>query len=165
MRRLILLRHAKTERQAASGADFDRALTERGWSDGARTAQALAAAGLVADLALVSTAVRARQTFEAAQPFLPDVRLTLESNLYNAAPETLLNAARGADGDTVLVIAHNPGVHALAMELAERALCEPTIRRDLEAGFPTATAAAFEFGDGRIGCLGTFGPNRAGPID
>jgi phosphohistidine phosphatase len=162
MRRLILLRHAKTERQAASGSDFDRALTERGWTDAARTAQALAAAGLVADRALVSTAVRARQTFEAAEPFLPDVRLELVPELYNAAPELLFKTARSAQGDTLLLIAHNPGIHSLAVELAEQALCEPSTRRDLQDGFPTATAAAFEFGDGRIGCLGLFGPDRAG---
>ncbi|WP_158916766.1 histidine phosphatase family protein [Caulobacter sp. S45] len=162
MRRLILLRHAKTERQAASGADFDRALTERGRTDAARTAESLAAAGLIADLALVSTAVRARQTFEAAKAFLPDVRLELVPTLYNAAPETLLRAAQKANGDTVLVIAHNPGVHALAMELVEGALCEPTMRAEIQAGFPTATAAVFEFGDGRTGCLGVFNAHSGG---
>ena len=33
MKRLILFRHAKTERTSASGEDFDRALTERGKAD------------------------------------------------------------------------------------------------------------------------------------
>jgi phosphohistidine phosphatase len=160
MRRLILLRHAKTERQAASGADFDRALTERGWTDAARTAEALAGAGLVADRVLVSTAVRARQTFDAARPFLPDARAEFAPVLYNATSDVLLRTARAAEGDTVMVIAHNPGTHALALELVEHALCEPAIRAELQSGFPTATAAAFEFGDGRTGCLGLFGPGE-----
>jgi phosphohistidine phosphatase len=160
MRRLILLRHAKTERQAASGADFDRALTERGWSDAARTAEALAGAGLVADKVLVSTAVRARQTYDAAKHFLPDARVEFAPALYNASADLMLRAAEGADGDTVMVIAHNPGTHALALELVERALCAPSVRLELQTGFPTATAAAFEFGDGRIGCLGVFGPGE-----
>ena len=159
MRRLILLRHAKTERQAASGEDFDRALTDRGRADSARTARELAAAGLIPDLALVSAALRAHQTFEAAAPFLPDVRLELSRTLYNASSDTLMKAAEATQADTVMVVAHNPGVHALAAAVAARAICEPAVRARLEAGFPTAAAAAFEFGDGRIGCLGLFGPS------
>ena len=67
MRRLILLRHAKAENQAASGEDIDRALTARGLADAARMGQVLADAGLQPDLALVSSGVRARQTWEAAK--------------------------------------------------------------------------------------------------
>ena len=55
MRRLILLRHAKAENQAASGEDIDRALTARGLADAARMGQVLADAGLQPDLALVSS--------------------------------------------------------------------------------------------------------------
>jgi phosphohistidine phosphatase len=162
MRRLILLRHAKTERETASGEDFERALTERGRADAVTTAKALVAAGLIPDLALVSTAVRARQTFEAAQPFLPDVHLELSRGLYNAPSDTLLRAAEGAEADTVLVIAHNPGIGGLAHDLAARSLCDPAVRDRLDQGFPTGTAAAFEFTDGRIGCLGVFGGRGEG---
>ena len=59
MDRLILLRHGKAEPDAASGQDFDRALTERGRRDTLIVAKALAEAGFAPDLVLVSTAVRA----------------------------------------------------------------------------------------------------------
>ena len=159
MKRLILLRHAKAERRAASGADRDRALTQEGRSDAVRIGHALAAAGLVPDVALVSTAVRTRETFDAVAPMLPDVRLEADARLYEASAETLRQAAEAAQADTVLVVAHNPGVGALAATLAQVCtMIDVEARAALEAGFPTATAAAFEFTDGRTGCLGVFGP-------
>lgn len=63
MRRLILLRHAKTEPDAASGKDRDRRLDERGHEDAATIGGWLADHDLVPDLALVSTATRAQQTW------------------------------------------------------------------------------------------------------
>ena len=162
MRRLILLRHAKTERLAASGEDIDRALTEEGRRAAASVGHALAAAGLIPDLALVSRALRARQTFDAAAPALPDVRLQVRPELYDAPAEALRSAAEAANGDTILLIAHNPGVGALA-----HALVQACVAADVEArtaiaqGFPTATAAAFEFVHGRTACLGVFRPPTA----
>lgn len=159
MRRLIVMRHAKTERRAESGEDFDRALTVEGRHDAGDTARALAAAGLQADLALVSAAVRTRQTFEAICPLLPDMRLESRQDFYSASPEALWAAAEKADADTVMLVGHNPSVHALALSLAERCVAAGVRERDrLERGYPTATAAAFEFAGGRVACLGVFGP-------
>lgn len=161
MRRLILLRHAKTERRAPSGEDFDRALTEDGRRAAAAAGQALARAGLIADLALVSAAVRTRETFEAVAPSLPDVRFEARKDLYEASAATLRQAAETADADTVLVIAHNPGVGALARELAESCTAIGVEdRARLLEGFPTAAAAAFEFADGRTACLGVVFPDE-----
>jgi phosphohistidine phosphatase len=159
MRRLIVMRHAKTERRAESGEDFDRALTVEGRRDAGDTARALAAAGLLADLALVSSAVRTRQTFEALQPLLPDMRLEARADLYQASAEALWEAADGAAADTVLLVGHNPSVHALALSLAERSVAAGVREREaLDHGYPTATAAAFEFAGDRVACLGVFGP-------
>ena len=160
MKRLILLRHAKTERRAESGEDFDRALTTEGRRAAQAAGQALARAGLIPDLALVSAAVRTRQTFEAMAPSLPDARLEPVQALYDAPASALRLAAEQAEAETVMMVAHNPGVGALALELAER--CTAIGVEDkawLQQGFPTAAAAAFEFLDGRIGCLGVFRPD------
>ena len=162
MKRLILLRHAKTERRAPSGEDIDRALTDDGRRAAASVGQALAAAGLIPDVALVSPAVRARQTFEAAAASLPDVKLQVTPELYDAPAQGLKAAAEQADGDTILVIAHNPGVGALAWSLVQAYVAVGVEdRAAVEQGFPTATAAAFEFGGGRTACLAVFRP--AGP--
>ena len=62
----------------------------------------------------------------------------------------------------MLVVAHNPSVQALAADLAERcAAIAVEDRARIEQGFPTATAAAFEFAGGRTACLGVFQPADA----
>jgi phosphohistidine phosphatase len=151
MERLILLRHGKAEANAPSGKDFDRSLTERGRSDSLATARALVQAGFVPDMALVSTAVRARQTWDAASAAFPGVEAVFVRELYNAAPEALLAEAhaRGHDVGAVLVVAHNPGLHQLAVTLGQGWPDAPDWVR-LHAGFPTGAAAAFDLTAGRF---------------
>src|ERR1700737_246170 len=63
MRRLMLLRHAKTETDAPSGKDHDRRLDDRGQGDAADVGGWLARNRHVPDLVLVSSAIRALQTW------------------------------------------------------------------------------------------------------
>ena len=63
MRRLMLLRHAKTERAAPGERDRDRKLMKRGRSDAPAIGAYMAHHGLVPDLALVSPAKRAQETW------------------------------------------------------------------------------------------------------
>jgi len=167
MKRLILLRHAKAERSAPSGRDFDRPLSPRGLEDAARVGRVLAAAGLIPDVVLVSAAVRTAQTWAQASPALPDAKVQIRQDLYNAPSERLQAVAEAErDAQTVMVIAHNPGIGALAYELAASAtLAEAGLKHDLEQGFPTAAAAAFELGDDRIDCLGVFLPPHDESLD
>ena len=58
MRRLLLLRHAKTERAGPGERDRDRKLTERGRVDAPIIGAYLARHGLVPDLVLISPATR-----------------------------------------------------------------------------------------------------------
>jgi phosphohistidine phosphatase len=162
MKRLILLRHAKAERSAPSGRDFDRPLSPRGRDDAARAGRVLAAAGLIPDVVLVSASARTVQTWEQAAPALPDAKVQVRPDLYNAPSEHLhAVAAAEAEAQTVMVIAHNPGIGALAYELASKAtLADATVMQDLAQGFPTAAAAAFELDEARVGCLGLFLPRR-----
>lgn len=159
MQRLILFRHGKAENRASSGEDFDRALVHRGREEARATAEALAAAGLSPDLAIVSAAARTVATFEAVRPVWPECREDIRASLYNADARTLLDAARSPLGRTVVVIAHNPGVQVLAMGLFQRAGADALERRARE-GFPTAAAAVFAFGGDQIVSLGLFGADR-----
>jgi phosphohistidine phosphatase len=160
MKRLILLRHAKAERSAPSGRDFDRPLNPRGLTDAARTGRALAAAGLIPDVVLVSASARTVQTWTQASPALPDAKVQVRHDLYNATSAHLQSAAEAErEAHTVMVIAHNPGIGALAYELAATStLAQAGVLNDLAQGFPTAAAAAFELDGDRIGCLGLFLP-------
>jgi phosphohistidine phosphatase len=160
MKRLILLRHAKAERSAPSGRDFDRPLSPRGRDDAARAGRVLATAGLIPDVVLVSASARTVQTWEQASAALPDAKVQVRQDLYNAPPEHLHAVAEAeAEAQTVMVIAHNPGIGALAYELVATAtLADATVTQDLAQGFPTAAAAAFELDEARVGCLGLFLP-------
>ena len=60
MRRLMLLRHAKTETHAPSGRDQDRRLDDRGHRDAAEMGDWIASHPPVPETVLVSHAVRAR---------------------------------------------------------------------------------------------------------
>jgi len=160
MKRLILLRHAKAERSAPSGRDFDRPLNPRGLNDAARAGRVLAAAGLIPDVVLVSASARTVQTWAQASAALPDARVQVRQDLYNATPDHLQAVAQAEqEAHTVMVIAHNPGIGALAYDLVATAtLAEAGVIQDLAQGFPTAAAAAFELDGDRIGCLGLFLP-------
>lgn len=115
MRTLILLRHGQAEPKAASGRDRDRALTSRGRVDAALAGRAIAAIGARPETVLVSPAVRARQTWEAARSAFPHPPPHVEeAALYDASPARLVQAAADTGADAVLLVAHNPGLPALA---------------------------------------------------
>jgi phosphohistidine phosphatase len=146
MHRLILMRHAKTERAAASGLDRDRALTPRGQADAALMGGVLKDKGLRPDLALVSPSVRTRQSWDAVQEALGDVEVRIEPRLYDASPETIRRLIQDAEDQAgcLLVMAHNPGVHTLAIDYLTESAASPAILDRLAGGFPTGAAAVFE---------------------
>lgn len=150
MKRLILFRHGEAEDRAKSGRDFDRALTARGRADAAATGEALATAGFVPDIALVSTAARARGTWEVAAASFPAARLDPRPEFYDTNPDALLAAAMAMDGfETVMAVGHNPTLHALFHALAHASQDAAMIGR-AERGFPKGAAAAFAFDAGGV---------------
>lgn len=163
MRTVILLRHAKAEREAATGEDFDRALTERGWADARLIGRVLADAGFAPDRALVSASVRASQTWEAVATAFPPAETTPLRSLFNAGPERLLAEIEAAhDAETVIVVAHNPGLHILSARWARGSGAPGATKVD--AGFPTAAAAVFRWEEGQAAPAleGFFAPSAFG---
>lgn len=146
MHRLILMRHAKTERSAESGLDRDRALTPRGLDDAALMGRVLKDKGLRPDLALVSSATRTRQTWDAVQEGLGDVEVRIEPRLYDASSDTIRRLIEDAEEQSgcLLVMAHNPAVHTLAVEYLTESAASPSVLDRMAAGFPTGAAAVFE---------------------
>src|SRR5580693_3797202 len=98
MRRLMLLRHAKTENDAPSGRDQDRRLDNRGRHDAAEIGGWIARNPPSPDLVLVSHAVRALQTweiaFEAMKELVPEPQVELMAELYGADLAQLLETIR-----------------------------------------------------------------------
>jgi phosphohistidine phosphatase len=145
MDRLILMRHGKAEQHAASGGDFERALAPRGQGDAALMGKVLAQAGLAPTMALVSSARRTRETWEAVAPAFPAVRVEFRRDLYHAEAQDVLAAIRddAPDGGTVMVVGHNPGLHELALRLAMGGPADPAQLARLRGKFPTSTVAVF----------------------
>ena len=146
MRRLILLRHAKTERDAPSGRDQDRRLDERGRHDGAEMGRWLALHDYRPDLVLVSTATRTQESWELLCAAMPSVRVKHLPALYGADPSELLRIIHGvadADPQCLLILAHNPGLHELALGLV--ASGDPAGRHALASNLPTAGVAVIDF--------------------
>jgi phosphohistidine phosphatase len=145
---LILMRHAKAIDRLEAEDDFQRGLTARGRSDSAAAADALAEAGLRADLALVSPSWRTRQTYEQLLPQLGTPALENPMALYHASTDMLERAVRAATdrAATILLVGHNPGIGGFAHKLAQR--CDAT--GHLPLGYPTATAAVFDLADGDL---------------
>jgi phosphohistidine phosphatase len=143
---LTLMRHAKSSWDDAEADDHDRTLARRGSKDAPAMAKWLAAQGVAPDLVLCSSAARTRATLTLVLPALahPPAQIAHERGIYLATPETLLGRLREVeDGVTsVLLIGHNPGMHALALDLAgtgrRRSLAQLALK------FPTSGIAIFD---------------------
>lgn len=147
MRRLILLRHAKTEPEAPTGKDQDRRLDDRGRDDAATIGNWLTDNDLVPDTVLVSSATRAQQTWAIVGGQIPAEAAPNVSNLpelYCAGPMTMLQLIRGISDDAkrLLVVAHNPGLHELALALTGH---HPNRSRPLPGSMPTAGLFVIDF--------------------
>lgn len=146
MRRLILFRHAKTERDAPSGRDQDRRLDERGREDAGTMGRWLAQRRYRPDLVLVSTAARAEQTWMLVEDELPGARVEYVPELYGADPSDILRIIRGVDLEnpaTLMIVAHNPGLHELAPALLVAE--DSTARRALAINLPTSGVVVTDF--------------------
>jgi len=141
-RRLLLLRHAKAEPGEPEQDDHERPLTRRGQRDAARIGAAMTARGLAPEQVLCSSARRTRETLDRILPHLPPgLALTVDRQLYLASPEEIL-ARIALAGDRVrslLVVGHNPGIAALAGQLAGKGDSEALAR--LRRKFPTGALA------------------------
>lgn len=139
MRRLILMRHSKTEANNPAG-DKARHLTGRGRQEAQDAGVELRALGV--DYALVSSATRTRETFAATGL---DVPVEFQDALYFGGSETMLERIKEMDDDVecLLVIGHNPTIASLVAELAYS-----TNRREadqVQCWYPTSAFSTFTF--------------------
>ena len=142
MKILYVLRHAKAERDSASGDDYDRPLARRGREDAAMLAKALKARP---DLIVTSSSKRTLETVDnliAEWPKAPEIRR--DEKLYLASSVRLLETARDLPdtAHSAMLVGHNPGVEELAVQLANKVPSEPLHR--MRGKFPTCALATFE---------------------
>lgn len=144
MRRLLLLRHAKSAYPQGVG-DIDRPLNPRGREAAPLMGAYIARESLAPDHVMVSPARRTQETWEAARGELTETPMETVPSIYEAPASRILDAIRSApaEAQTLLVIGHNPGLGDLAVRLAGEGPKE--LRNDLREKFPTAALAVLEF--------------------
>ena len=145
MKKVIVLRHAKSSWSDPSLEDHDRPLNARGRQTALIIAEWLAHQKHRPDTILCSSSRRTQETVERMRKIdqkLPDP--VVEPGLYHASPGTMLDRMRALPPDcaTVMLVGHQPGLGSLIRRLSdgrEKRRC----RRAYEH-FPTAAAAVLE---------------------
>jgi phosphohistidine phosphatase len=142
VRRLHLLRHAKSSWDDPGLADHDRPLAPRGRRAATRVRERLGPEGVRPQLVLCSTATRATQTLDLLQPALGNASVSIEDGLYHATAARLSDRVQLVPDDVteVLLVGHNPALQDLALLLAE-----PSAARDrVAAKLPTGALVTLE---------------------
>ena len=141
MKRLLVLRHAKSSWKEEELSDHDRPLNKRGKRNAPRMGQLLVVEDIVPELIISSTARRAHDTVElltAACNYGGQV--VWASSLYMGSYRAYLNSLRNVDDqfDTVMIVGHNPDSEELI-----------TVLTDAEEFMPTAALAQIDLPIGR----------------
>lgn len=152
MRRLVVVRHAKAQRDSPRG-DHGRELSEKGRAQATALRALTEDGGPLADVrgtVVVSDAARTLETFELGLAGTPVcVRATVDPSLYNGNRDVgtddvlaALSAADPGEGD-LIVVGHNPTVVYLVADLVD----DPDrAERALDEGFPMCGVAILRFG-------------------
>jgi phosphohistidine phosphatase len=144
MKRLLLLRHAKSSWDDPGLADHERPLAPRGRRATKVIARHLRATGAAPGVVLCSPSVRTRETLDGIRSALPPkTPVSIEERLYAASAGDLLARLRELDDelDSAMLIGHNPGIHDLALALAGHGEKVAALR----GKFPTAALATVGF--------------------
>ena len=141
MKRLGLLRHAKSDWDDIGQRDFDRGLNDRGRRGSKLIGDHILAQDVDFDLVLASPAERVKATLVAG---LPDLPVRYDQRIYLADIDTLFEVLRGADdAEAVLIAGHNPGMQDLLFALVPPAH-ENEMFDEAAVKFPTAAFALLE---------------------
>ncbi len=125
---LVVLRHAKSD-WSGDEDDIERPLAARGRRQAPEAGRWLDGHLPGVDLALISPAVRARETWELAAAELDDPPpARIDERVYGAGSSGLLAVVQDApeDADTVVLVGHNPGVEELIARITGEWVTMPT---------------------------------------
>jgi len=125
MKKLYLVRHAKSSWADMGMDDFDRPLNERGEKDAPHMAKLLKHHDIIPDRMISSPAKRALSTCLAFAQVLKfdEASIVTDKKLYHASADTILSVLAklkdhtGEEEDVVLLFGHNPGITEFANAL------------------------------------------------
>ena len=138
MKRLILMRHAKSDWSELDASDHERTLNERGIRSATAIGRWLQQNALLPDHILCSDAARTQQTLELLA--LPETPTTFTRSLYLAQAEVMARKLSKQVDDCILLVAHNPGIAVLA----ERLVSQPPQDAQFDS-FPTCATFVVDF--------------------
>jgi len=145
MRRLMLLRHAKSD-WSTGLRDQDRPLNERGREAAPRMGAYMARHALVPDLIVASPAARVRETVDLMIPaFEKPPKVVEEERIYASRADTLLDILKSPAPPihALMLVGHNPALAELAGLLVASGDVET--RQRLIEKFPAAGLAVIDF--------------------
>ncbi|RXF71395.1 histidine phosphatase family protein [Arcticibacter tournemirensis] len=123
MKKILLVRHAKSDWENSELKDFDRPLNKRGQKNAPEMAGRLLKAGLIPEILVTSPALRALTTAECFADVLSIERSAIikEPQIYEASSSTLLSIINSLDNKHhfAALIGHNPGLTNLAVNLCD----------------------------------------------
>jgi phosphohistidine phosphatase len=146
MRRLMLLRHAKSDWGTPGLRDHERRLNARGREAAPKMGAYMVRHALVPDLIIASTAKRVAETLDLLRPaFDSPPKVLQEPRVYEAGARPLLGLVKETprSAHSLLLIGHNPGLSEFASMLI--ASGEVEARQRLIEKFPTAALAVIDF--------------------
>ena len=145
MKRILLLRHAKSDWKDYTLADFDRPLAPRGRAAAPRVAAWIRDRDLVPDRVLCSAARRTAETWERMVPKLGEVPVVYRRALYHASTHAILEqlVKQDDEANAVAVVGHNPGIAEFAYRYSVFGNKKKIAR--LRRKYPTGALAVLSF--------------------
>jgi phosphohistidine phosphatase len=142
VKRLFLLRHAKSAWDDPALRDRDRPLAPRGRKAAKRVARWAKKHAVNPQLVVCSSAVRAQQTLQRMLPSLGEPDVWVEVTLYAAGAETLLARIQALpdEVDEAMLVGHNPGLMEVLLLLA----APGELRKRASVNVPTGALAKLE---------------------
>jgi phosphohistidine phosphatase len=120
MKKVLLVRHAKSSWDNTTVKDFDRPLNERGLHDAPAMAKRLLKSDIQIDAFISSTALRAITTCNFfAKAYGKEKDIITYRDLYNAQPVIFAKVIKAAADkfNSIAIFAHNPGITEFANSL------------------------------------------------
>lgn len=146
MKKLTLLRHAKSGWDDPVARDFDRPLNQRGEKACRAIGTWMRREGLNFDHIIASPAVRVIDTLDhVVATYGKLIEPTWERRIYLASSATLMDVLREIEGDfeRVLMVGHNPGLEDLILDIVPDEKGDD-LRDAVYEKFPTAAVAEME---------------------
>jgi phosphohistidine phosphatase len=158
MKRLTLLRHAKSGEDPEAARDFDRQLNAKGRRAARTVGRHMRDEGLQFDAVIASPATRVAETLEeVAAGYGRSLDPVWERRIYLASPDELLDVVRDApdDADSLLLAGHNPGLEQLVLLLVPQE--QEGARGEVARKYPTGSLAELQFD---VASWADIGPGR-----